>query len=544
MSTIGFVVWGIRNGFKNNWLAANVDINVYKHLTDDMRQICNSTIDKFFSIEKLQDYTLLSIINPNTIDHVQRKAYIALSIVIPNGYFLKGDVIGILHTMMHTYEVKQGNAMVNMVNVEDMKIHLQQLQLIKNPNTVPHTRTKIGLFSYIDTSEINSHFQDPSIYEFKKVFFISGQNLALEKMHDIQKVNEFTKPLFLTVSDFDPKFFQVTINNQPITTAKSSINKGDLIQFVELKTKRVKQLQVGTNDVWVSLLEIFPPITFSSHKPKSTNRPKLISIGVFFVGVLVIGFYFFMKDSGSQDITNDNGSTSSTNHKPDTAIYDFEILKLNNLPQLDDSISFSIYQLSNNSIAIGSVKSKKPELEITKLRASVDTFIFVKYKINNNLKSMKIPVEFKIPKVYKIKPEEGLSTIVERFNIKKDSIMNWNNIQDENKIKAGDTLSLKPEPKVEIQQVQTPNTNPGIVEPTPKTETPKQTQQPAPAAEKPPKTNANDQTQLKKEVDKLIKELKQLGVEITRFEDTKNNCQDQDCLKSLIEKMKKEKQKI
>ena len=256
---IGFVVWGIRNGFKNNWLSTNVDATLYGQLTDDMRQICNSTIDTFFSIEIIRDYTLLSIFNPNTKDHVQRKAYIALSIIIPYGYFLKGDVTGTLKAMMQTYVVKQGNAMVNMVNTDDMKVHLKALQLSANFNAVQHVRNKIGLFKYIGSNEIQTIFQNPSIYEFKKVFFISGQNVALEKMQGIEHVHAFSKSLLLTFSDFDSKYFSVTINNQQITATKSSVKQGDLIQLIELKTNRGKQLQVGQSDVHISMLELFPP---------------------------------------------------------------------------------------------------------------------------------------------------------------------------------------------------------------------------------------------------------------------------------------------
>jgi LysM repeat protein len=550
MSAIGFVVWGIRNGFKNNWLAANVDVNVYQHLTDDMRQICNSTVDTFFSIEKIQDYTLLSIFNPNTKDHVQRKAYIALSIVIPNGYLLKGDVIGTLHAMMQTYELKQGNAMVNMVNAEDMKVHLQQLQLTSNPNTVPHARTKIGLFSYSDASEIQAYFQDPSIYEFKKVFFISGQNVALEKMQGIESVHIFSRPLFLTVSDFDPKQHSVTINNEPINATKSPIKTGDLIQFVERKTKRGKQLQVADGDVQVSMIQLFPLIiepTKASKPPKvgGKNKFKGIVFVALLVGLIGGGAYFFLLSDSGKD-----ANVASEYAEKIHATYDeFDTLSFYNIPKADSSAQFEIFKLENDAEkSIGSVSVLNPNIAAVKLNITTDTILVLKYKQADSIIRVPVSVEFVIPKFYKIKSGEGLSKIAVRFNIKKESLMRWNNITDENKIKEGQELKLAPETGTRAQQVknenETSNNNSIKVEGTPTTEKPKPTEQPAPAAGNTQKDNANDLTPLKKKADKLIKELKQLGVEITDFEKTKNSCQDQVCLNSLIEKMKNEKQKI
>jgi hypothetical protein len=556
MSAIGFVVWGIRNGFKNNWLATNVDVTIYEHLTDDMRQICNSTVDTFFSIEKIQDHTLLSIFNPNTKDHVQRKAYMALSIVVPNGYFLKGDVIVALQAMMHTYLTKQGNAMVNMVSAEDIKVPLKSLQLSVNPNTFAHKRTKIGLFQYNSKSEIQSHFQDPSIYEFKKVFFISGQNVALEKMQGIEHVNTFSKPIFLTVSDFDPKYFSITINNLPISAVKSPIKQGDLIQFVDRKTKHGKQMQVGVSDVRVSLIELFPPIFNPPKPPKPPKRGKsnFIIIGSLLFCLLAGAAYFFLPSSPIpvQDIDIDididiDGQSSHRDKKRIAATYNFETLELKNLPNNADSATwFYIYKLSNVTVAIDSFNIKKTTLTIKTLKKASDTLMLVKYQINDKQFLDTIPLEFMVPSTYIIKSGEALSKIAERFDIKKDSLMKWNNIINENSIKEGDELKLLPNssaPTHNRGETASSNGNPIKENNTTTREKPKPTQQPVPAAGTPPKDNANDLTHLKKEADKLIKELKQMGVVITSFENIKNSCQDQACLKGLIENMKKEKQK-
>ena len=71
-------------------------------------------------------------------------------------------------------EVKQGNAMVNMVNAEDVKVHLAQLQLKPESNFAAYTGSGIGVFHYTGFDQIQMHFNSPTIFGFKKVFFISS----------------------------------------------------------------------------------------------------------------------------------------------------------------------------------------------------------------------------------------------------------------------------------------------------------------------------------------------------------------------------------
>jgi LysM repeat protein len=445
-NNIGFVVWGIRNGFKNNWLSFNVDMNVYEFFTDDMRQICNSTVDKFFSIEKIEDSTILSIYNPNTRDHVQRKAYIALSIVIPNGFKIIGDTIGCLDQMMQTYEIKQGNAMVNMVNVDDIKTILTRIQVVRASSELSTSVSNIGLFQYNDLNQISAHFSNPTIYDFKKVFFISGQNIAIERIPGIQIVHSFAKPLVLTINEFDTRAYKVTINNQPIANLQSQVKRGDLIQFIDLKTGQGKQLQVADSDIHISLLDLFPPIIFQPSHPKSpkSNKPKilvLLSLSL----LLVLGvFYFFQADStvvGGPE----GGEGPQSNSLPFSATYDFEQLELTDFPsETNESTQFYIYKLNNDSIALDSIFKTSPTSMKLQLKKVSDTMLVIRYKLDDSLYLQKIPVKFILPKKYTIKPNESLSKIAERFGIKKDSLMKWNKIASENKIQANTEIVLRP----------------------------------------------------------------------------------------------------
>lgn len=540
ISKIGVIVWGIRNGFKNNWLSANVDTQVYQQFTDDMRQICNSTVDKFFSIEKIEDFTVLSIFNPNTKDHVQRKAYIALSIVIPNGYTIVGNPIDALEKMMQTYEVKQGNAMVNMLSTDDLMNHLVNLSIIHNPNTVPQARAKLGVFEFSDSSEILPHFNDPSIYAFKKVFFITGQNVALERMSGIERVHMFTKPLFLSMSGFDPKIYTVNINDQPVSAPRSQVKQNDIVQFIEIKTKRGKQLQVGSQDVSISMHELFPPIVKPPKPPSSpgVNKSKLIAL----VGILVVfigvGAYFFLQSS-EQPFVDDPAPVA----KDFSVTYDFEELTFDNFPVSADSLMwFVVFRQNNDSIPLDSLSINKPKVRTNKLTVN-DSLLTMRYSLPDSNYSTILRVEFIIPVKYTVKSGESLSKIAERFGIKKDSLMKWNEILEENAIKKGQVLRLeyKSPEKVDVESSSSSLLEKSIDEkptlPEPKEVIP-------PALEKKKEAKPEDLTQLKKDIDKLIKELSDNKVDVTGFKSEKEGCSDKDCFQILKDKLEKEKLKI
>lgn len=555
MNNIGFIIWGIRNGFKNNWLSANVSPNVYERFTDDMRQICNSTVDTFFSIEKIEEFTLLSIFNPNTKDHVQRKAYIALSIVIPNGYILQGDVIGCLQTMMKTYEVKQGNAMVNMVNAEDMNVFLKQLQLSPNPNSHAQSRTKIGIFQYNDPNEIAPYFQDSSIYEFIKVFFTSVQNITLDRVAGIQRVESFSKPLFLSIIGFNPNAHRVTINNQPITTSKVLVKQGDQVQFSEVKSKQVKQLRVGTSDVQVSMLDIFPPIIIPPPPPKSPKtggKMKIMVIGLLTVVLIILGgaAFFLLPSAMEQPPIDDPAPVARTM----TAMYDFETLELQNMPKdADTTFGIIVFKLTNDTVPLDTLRILNPTSIITKLKKVSDTLIVVKYQIGDSKLSDTLEVEFKMPSTHKIKSGETLSVIAERFDIRKDSIMTWNDVKNENEIKEGQILNLKPQPSQNDENVQgnteekeTPKNEPKADAPAEKVkekEEPKVETTPVKQEDKTEEQQKIDSekelTKLRKEIDQLISKVKENGIDVMSFQLRKESCRDLPCLKKLKEDLGK-----
>lgn len=444
MNNIGFIVWGIRNGFKNNWLSSNVSANVYQHFTDDMRQICGSTIDKFFSIEKLNGYTILTIYNPNMKDHVQRKAYIALSLVVEDGYNLNGDVINTLELMMNEYEQKQGNAMVNMISADQITVHASNLSLVKDPKSFTHNRIKKGALLNSSKEYFKQYFNIPFIFKYNKVYFSTESITSLERDSSIEKISGFENPIFLKVSDFNEDLHKLTINGQEHKGTKFLIKKGDLIQFIDRKEKRGKEFNADSSDIQVSMSQLFPPIY------RVPKKRKKISPFVIFLGILIIvgGAYYFYP-SEVDTVTTSNGEEA----KLLSAEYDFnqDLLIFKNLSdQLDSSYflgkkneikdtSLKTFQLDTlESVLIKNLRTDSLNIELH----IADTVLYIGSKIND-VDSL-TPFQVKIPELTDLRivkkkddrNDEYWKKISSRLSLDMNDLKKWNEGND------NDTLIL------------------------------------------------------------------------------------------------------
>ena len=290
MAQLGFVFWGLRNGFSNLLFSSNVDPTLPSHFTDDMRQICQGTIDAFYSIEKIPNFTLLTTYNPNTKDNFGRRGYTALSLVIPFGYSTSGNPLELLNKMMETYVTRQGNAMVTMVRIEDFQSLLDKVPLVRTQGEISHERKRIGLCYYQNDQELFGQLSKPDIYQFSKVYYAKSQNAALDRLAGIENVQTFQKPLFLQLSNFDPKW-RAFKNGSPITSTRTPIKPGDTLLFQDGKTGRRKEYIVENTDIHLSGNDLFPPVV---KPPKQSNEgnSKILLIVSACVLLLGVGGYF------------------------------------------------------------------------------------------------------------------------------------------------------------------------------------------------------------------------------------------------------------
>ena len=228
----GFVIWGVRNGFNRDILSSDKVAEVSAAFNDSMRQICNGVIDCFYSIEKTANYTLLTVYNPNTADHVQRKAYIAITLFAKNGTNYNGDVVAMLNSLMNYNIQKQGSAIVNTYTESMFEEQIQNIsaQVGFNNDTIG---SKLGYIAYNTIDEIENYFKKPSIDGFKKVFFYQKAiNITLPA--EFEKVTSFKKALRVSVLNYNAKKFNLFLNGQklnPITENQRSMSYLKFIFF-------------------------------------------------------------------------------------------------------------------------------------------------------------------------------------------------------------------------------------------------------------------------------------------------------------------------
>ena len=319
MRDIGFVVWGVRSGFKNNWLTSNVDSSVLSALTDEMRIYCHGTVTEFLSIEKVNHFNVVTIYNPNTTDHVGRRAYMAISIVVPKGYGLAGNVIGCMKELMATYSSKQGNAMVNKVSSSDFDPILAKITATVNSKTKFDGAEKVGIFKTTDFNSCNIHFQDLTICEYKKVYFLKEPIAALEKKEGIELVRAFRKPNLISINGYNPQLHEITINDRKVQGSKHVIFSGDAIKLTHLGQKVATRKVAGDRDIVIHMSTEFPP-KIAPPKPVKTqksSRKKVVLTSVLslsVIGGLIFSYFIFFG-------SNEGPGTSEPKNTPEATFY-------------------------------------------------------------------------------------------------------------------------------------------------------------------------------------------------------------------------------
>ena len=212
---IYFIISGVREGFKKSHLLCNNDIAEVINYIDDRRQITNNAIDNFYTIEKTNNYTLVSVFNPNTIDHVGRKAYIAITLFVKNGLEIKGDIVGVLAHLMNYYEQKQTNEITNRFTEEMFEAEYANLGIGAASSQEAGARFKQGYILYDQVAEIASHFQSPTINGFQKVYFFSNRNLNVaNQLVSFEKIVEFPRAVAFSIIDLFNGNYDVFINDQ------------------------------------------------------------------------------------------------------------------------------------------------------------------------------------------------------------------------------------------------------------------------------------------------------------------------------------------
>ena len=314
---IYFIISGTREGNNRSHLLCNNDIKEVIDYIGDIRGIVNSAVDSFYSIEKTKNYTLSSIFIPNTDDYINRKAYIAITLFVRNDYIIKGNLIGALHHLMNYYLQKQGKELTNTFTEEMFESEYANLQIEQVSHSEKGTRSKQGYIFYDQTSEIATHFENPSINGYQKVYFLNSKNIGVvNRLINFDKIVAFPKEVVYKIHDFGKGNYNILINNQSYSTAGNlhlntvtlSIHQGDTITIENISNKTTKSLVVVSTDTDIYVEDLFPaqyasnPIqstgntgtkghSYPNSPKKKVNKTVLLAAAAMIPFVIGIGIY-------------------------------------------------------------------------------------------------------------------------------------------------------------------------------------------------------------------------------------------------------------
>lgn len=451
---IGYIVLGFQKEIPNNLFSDNVPPSVLTQLTDNLSNVCSSLENIFFTIEKIGKFSILSIIYPKSIENKVQNDYKLISLILPVGHSIKGDVLGCLQNLM---ELCNKGLMDNLKNM--LEDEISQLQLIPKQKRERHVSERIGYIIFQSKLEIQNKFQKAFIGDFKTVYFISSNNSNIEQIDGIERITTLSEGLFLTLYGFDPLEYEVIKNGKKVevVSSKVQINQSDLIEIKTMKTNELlKKITIGTISLSYTLDDLYPEIE------KNNRQIKKKGILFFLISIILIAslisFIINLTNQTKNESINSSykSITSTTKSKEiDTAnaeeyikqsniraTYDFSELTVSNFPNaVDSNCQFFLYQINNNEM-LDSVCKLSPTTYTNKLSLK-DTVLNLTTLIDGQTFYKTIPLDIIFPTKYYIKSGETLLGISKRLGVSFDLIKSLNNIQNDNDIKVEQILLLK-----------------------------------------------------------------------------------------------------
>ena len=274
---IGFVIWGVRNGFEV-MLASNLsEVEFLKSdvVSDNMRQVCNTTSETFYSIHRNQKFGVVTIYHSDAKDMVGRRAYVAISLYIPANYQFIGDVGVVLNHLKNFYIQKQADSYVNMFTAQMFTEQYSTLDCEKNNGFVIPGSNK-GYLKFNNLNDIKERFKLLDINGYQSAFFIPSSVTGPEnQLQGYQIINEFKDTIRIIVEGFDSSRYKIMYNNEPINKLETNfsleVKPGNEITFIDLINNRRQSFIRFTTDQVINLVALFPVIITKSYDFESKD---------------------------------------------------------------------------------------------------------------------------------------------------------------------------------------------------------------------------------------------------------------------------------
>ena len=338
---IYFVISGVTDGFKKSHILTNNNIDEVLNYLDDRRQICNTALENFYSIEKTKNYVLVTIFNPNTEDHVGRKAYISITLFVNKEYIIIGDIMSTLDNLMLYYLNKQASQISIRFTQEMFEDNYQNLTIQKNYNPNYFIDKNNGYFEYENVLNISEYFQNLSIPGYEKVYFLNKSNVnVIDQLFNYDKILEFKNSNTFSITGFDESKFEIRLNNNAyrptysLNRALIRVYKGDQVVIRKIKNSSQKKFEITNFDQNVHINDIFPienqiitPKLNTTKQVPSSNQQKndykinrILLVTLVIVVAAVVLFYLdeegYFDKQPKKDIIISPVNTKPENNNP------------------------------------------------------------------------------------------------------------------------------------------------------------------------------------------------------------------------------------
>jgi hypothetical protein len=276
-SHIGFVIWGVRNGFEV-MLASNLsEVEFLKSdvVTDNMRQVCNTTSETFYSIHRNSKFGVITIYHSDAKDMVGRKAYVAISLYIPVTHQFIGDVGLVLNHLKNFYIQKQADSYVNMFTAQMFTEQYSTLDCERNNGFIIPGSNK-GYLKFNNLNDIKDRFRLLDINGYQSAFFIPSSVTGPEnQLQGYQLINGFKDTIRIIIEGFDSSRHKIMYNNELInnlgTNFSLEVKPGNEITFIDLINNRRQSYLRFTPDQVINLVALFPVIITKSYDFESKD---------------------------------------------------------------------------------------------------------------------------------------------------------------------------------------------------------------------------------------------------------------------------------
>jgi hypothetical protein len=244
-ANLGYVIWGVKNGFQNNIFSHNLTDTIKNSLVD-IQSLCMPQYNEFYSISRVAGFTLVSLYNPDTRDFKGRKAYIVFSILFPSGIFPAGDIFELLNKFKKNYMQDSSG----IINPDIFYKYLMEFSVTSGIGSNSPLGSKIGYKIYSSNDEIKDVFRELEILDFQKVYFFDKPDSYVTNNPNFIEVTSLERKYNVQIQNYNPHDFIIKVNGIRLdSTEIISVGQGKIEIKNLRKTDKIDVFRGGNQTI-------------------------------------------------------------------------------------------------------------------------------------------------------------------------------------------------------------------------------------------------------------------------------------------------------